>query len=154
MRISYGKFAAVLSIAVALVACGHTESYVALLREAAPSDRTIEVYVDSTPTRPFTDAAILQAIGYGGRANPEELVKVLLAEGAHVGCDAIVRVQFDYGASSVHATGNCVRYTGPAPSPRVAPSAAPAPSPASSPNLSVDGGDTGDAGVEAGPQSM
>lgn len=136
-RIALALFGSALS--AALVACGHTESYVALLREPAPSDRTIEVYIDAMPARPFTDAAILQAIGYGSRANPEDLVKALLSEGARVGCDAIVRIQFDYGATSAHATGNCVRYTGPAPLPSAAPPPAALP-PAPAPVVPADAG--------------
>ncbi len=108
--------------AVGLIACGHTESYVALLRTEAPSNRRVEVYIDAIPKRPFTDAAILQTIGYGNRANAEDLVQAMLVDAARIGCDALVRIQFDYGSTSSHATGVCVRYTAP-----VAPAVAPAP---------------------------
>lgn len=135
MKIS---LAAAVIVAATLVGCGHTESYVALLRPEAPSERRVEVYVDAIPKRPFTDAAILQTIGYGNRANAEELVKAMLVEASRVGCDAVVRVQFDYGATSAHATGVCVRYTAPPPpTPPPTPTIAP---PVPAPPMPVDAG--------------
>jgi hypothetical protein len=114
---------AVLPLAVTLAAtllagCGHTETHVAMLR--APQPRTanaVELYLtdQAVPTRPFYDIAIVQAIGFGTDATPEDVTRGLTDKAATLGCDAVVRVFIDIGYSRAHAAGVCVKYLGEAP---------------------------------------
>ena len=104
--------------AVALAGCGHTEAHAALLRapQAATAGR-VELYVadQAGPMRPFYELAIVQAIGFGADANPEDVTRALTAKAAGLGCDAVVRVYIDVGYTRAHAAGVCVKYVGPAP---------------------------------------
>jgi hypothetical protein len=101
----------------ALAGCGHTESHAALLRapQAATSGK-VELYVadQAPPTRPFYEVAIVQAIGFGADANPEDVTRSLTDKAAALGCDAVVRVYIDVGYTRAHAAGVCVKYLGPA----------------------------------------
>jgi hypothetical protein len=102
----------------AMAGCGHTEAYAALLR--APQARTsgpVELYVadQAGPTRPFYELAIVQAIGFGEGANPEDVTRSLTDKAAALGCDAVVHVYIDVGYTRAHAAGVCVKYLGPAP---------------------------------------
>ena len=128
------RFSAALVSAVGLAAllglngCGHTEAHVAMLR--APQPRTgnaVELYLAEQPgpARPFYDIAILQAIGFGTDATPEDVTRGLTDKAAVLGCDAVVRVFIDVGYSRAHAAGVCVKYLGEAP-----PGAQPVPMPA------------------------
>lgn len=104
--------------AMLLAGCGHTETHVAMLR--APQPRTahaVELYLaeQPVPARPFYDVAIVQAIGFGTDATPEEVTRGLLDKAATLGCDAVVRVFIDVGYSRAHAAGVCVKYLGEAP---------------------------------------
>ena len=116
-----GHFVLTLAIAATttLVAgCGHTETHVAMLR--APQPRTghaVELYLtdQAGPTRPFYDIAIVQAIGFGTDATPEDVTRGLTDKAAGLGCDAVVRVFIDVGYSRAHAAGVCVKYLGEAP---------------------------------------
>jgi hypothetical protein len=93
--------------------CGHTETHVAMLR--APEARTphnVELYIadQAAPARPFYDIGIVQAIGFGSEANPEDVTRALTDKAATLGCDAVVRVFIDTGYSRAHAAGVCVKY--------------------------------------------
>ncbi|MBX3190298.1 MAG: hypothetical protein KF819_25085 [Labilithrix sp.] len=109
--------AALGAIALATLAgCGHTETHAAMLRAPqAPSTQPVELYVidQAAPARPFYDIAIVQAIGFGNDANPEDIAKALSAKAASLGCDAVIRVSFDVGYSRAHGSGVCVKYLGP-----------------------------------------
>ncbi len=125
------RLAARLAVAVAVVGlagCGHTEAHVAMLR--APQPRTgkpVELYLAEQPgpARPFYDIAIVQAIGFGTDATPEDVTRGLTDKAGVLGCDAVVRVFIDVGYSRAHAAGVCVKYLGEAP-----PGALPVPMPA------------------------
>jgi hypothetical protein len=115
---SVGLFGLVLVALAALAGCGHTEAHVAMLR--APQPRTgnaVELYLaeQAGPARPFYDIAILQAIGFGTDATPEDVTRGLTDKAAVLGCDAVVRVFIDVGYSRAHAAGVCVKYLGEAP---------------------------------------
>lgn len=119
-----------LALAPVLSACGHTETHAAMLR--APQPRTgkpVELYVvdQALPSRPFYDVALVQAIGFGTEANPEDVARALSEKAALLGCDAVVRVFIDVGYSRAHAAGVCVKFLGDGPpGPRaVLPSAPP-----------------------------
>ena len=104
-------------VGVALAGCGHTETHAALLRAPQPA-RTgdVELYVvdQAMPTRRFYEIAMVQAIGFGADANPEDVTKALASKAAALGCDAVVRVSIDLGYTRAHASGVCVKYLGPA----------------------------------------
>jgi hypothetical protein len=132
--------ALVLGLAVASVGCGHTETHAALLRAPQPAtDGRVELYIadQASPSRPFYEIAMVQAIGFGADANPEDVTRALVARAAALGCDAVVRVYIDLGYTRAHAAGVCVKWLGPAPDGAVAPRpvlpAAPGPNPAPPP---------------------
>jgi hypothetical protein len=58
------------------------------------------------------EVAILQIRGTHGAALPE-VIAGLQAEAQDLGCDAVVQVQVDQGATMVSATGVCVRTSTP-----------------------------------------
>jgi len=115
------------AIAALVIGCGHTETHVAMLRAPQPrSAKAVEVYLadQAVPTRPFYDIAIVQAIGFGNDATPEDVTHGLTDKAAALGCDAVVRVFIDVGYARAHAAGVCVKYLGEAP-----PGAVPVPMP-------------------------
>ena len=101
----------------------------------APQPRTghaVELYLadQAAPARPFYDIAIVQAIGFGTDATPEDVARALTDKAATLGCDAVVRASIDVGYSRAHAAGVCVKYladgpAGPAPVLPPAPGAEP-----------------------------
>lgn len=122
--------------------CGYVEMHEAVLRPTTgPSARAVEMYVgEQSPNRPYYEVALLQAFGYGGDANIEDLTAALEGRGRALGCDGLLRVRFDMGYSMAHAYGVCVKWSqavqgtvqtnlaAPAPVP-AAPSPSPSPSP-------------------------
>lgn len=56
-----------------------------------------------------TEIAILQTRAWGNHANLEHLILGLRTEAASLGCNSVVRVKVDQGASMASATGVCVR---------------------------------------------
>jgi hypothetical protein len=132
---------AALFITAALIAnagCGYTEMHDVVLRgTGGPTGRPVELYMMSQqPPRPFYEVALVQVIGHGSDANLEDLMKAVVKRGGELGCDAVVRVQFDQGYSMAHAFGVCVKWAAPpATAPPPAPPApAPAPEPSPEPN--------------------
>jgi hypothetical protein len=126
-----------LAAVTALAGCGHTETHAAMLRAPQPrTGRAVELYVadQAMPTRPFYDVAIVQAVGFGSDANPEDVARALTEKAATLGCDAVVRVFIDIGYSRAHAAGVCVKFledgpAGPAPVLPPAPGKNPSPPP-------------------------
>lgn len=107
-----------IAASLALGGCGHTETHAAMLRAPqAPTDRAVELYIvdQAAPTRPYYDIAIVQAIGFGADANPEDVAHALTDQGKTLGCNAIVRVSIDVGYSRAQAAGVCVKYLAPGP---------------------------------------
>jgi hypothetical protein len=83
------------------------------LRTAPPVDRPAFVYVEGQmPPGEFYELGLVQTIGFGSDADAEELVRVLAHDAAEAGCQAIVRVAIDMGATRAHASGVCVRFVG------------------------------------------
>ena len=136
MSAGAGLAVAMLLGAAALAGCGHTESHAAMLRapQTANTGR-VELYVAdvTVPTRPYYELAIVQAIGFGADANPEDVTHSLTDKAAALGCDAVVRVYIDVGYTRAHAAGVCVKYLGPAAAGDVAPRAVLPPSLGSNP---------------------
>src|SRR5438046_2722104 len=79
---------------LALAACGHVELHEAVLRApSAPTDRARapELYFEGrVPAQPYYDVALLQAIGFGDDANPEDVAGAVRARAQELGCDAVV----------------------------------------------------------------
>src|SRR5262249_37784434 len=59
----------------------------------------------------FAEVAILQAVGVGGNADLPHLVRGLKAEAAALGCDVVINVKIDQGATAASATGVAGRFT-------------------------------------------
>jgi hypothetical protein len=109
-----------LPVASAFVAlgCGHTETHAAMLRAAEPpTGRPVELYMadQPPPARPFYEIALVQAIGFGSDAHPEDVAKALTDKAGRLGCDAVLRTFIDQGYSRAHAAGVCVKWLGPGP---------------------------------------
>jgi hypothetical protein len=124
---------ALLAAVVLLVGCGHTETHQAMLRNAqAPTGKPVELYMadQPTPARPFYEIALVQAIGFGSDAHPEDVARALTEKAGLLGCDAVVRTFIDIGYSRAHAAGVCVKWLAPGPS---APAAVLPPDPGKNP---------------------
>lgn len=122
-----------------LAACGHTEVHALLLRpHEAPAAHDPDLYFEGRgPGRPVYELAIVQVIGFGADANPEDVASALVARGRELGCDAIVRARVDQGVTRAHGVGVCVRYAplASAPAPPPAPPVTPAPAASSGVSL-------------------
>jgi len=104
--------------AIGAAGCGHTETHQATLRQAqVPTGRPVELYMadQPTPDRPFYELAIVQAIGFGTDAHPEDVARALTNKAGLLGCDAVVRTSIDMGYSRAHAAGVCVKWLAPGP---------------------------------------
>ncbi|MBN9159717.1 MAG: hypothetical protein J0I07_02040 [Myxococcales bacterium] len=131
----YGRV--VLAVGSLLVAagCGHTETHQAMLRAPEqPTGRTVELYIaeQPLPARPFYEIALVQAVGFGNEAHPEDVARALTEKAGRLGCDAVLRTFIDQGYSRAHATVFCVKWLGPgpaAPSPVLPPDRGANPSP-------------------------
>jgi hypothetical protein len=98
--------------------CGHMETHQALLRPAeTPNRKLVELYLaeQPIPARPFYEIAIIQAIGFGTEAHPEDVAKALTDKAGRLGCDAVLRAFIDQGYTRAHAAGVCVKWLGPGP---------------------------------------
>jgi hypothetical protein len=122
-----------LAAALAVTGCGHVEVHEALLRDPLPPPgHPVELYVldQKIPERPFAEIALVQAIGFGGEARPEDVVQALVERSAQLGCDAVLRTVIDQGYARAHASGVCVRWLAPGPAaPRPVLPPAPPPTP-------------------------
>ena len=105
----------VLSVAaVGLAGCAHAESHAALLREPGPPVSSVEILSAETPvTRPYTEIALVQAIGYGADAGAEGVLAELRRKARALGCDGVIRARVDVGYTRSHGAGVCVRWEGP-----------------------------------------
>jgi hypothetical protein len=115
--------------ALAVAGCGHTETHAAMLRAPQPRTSKVELYVmgQAPPARPYYEIALVQAIGFGSDATPEDVAHALNEKAASLGCDAVVRVYIDVGYSRANASGTCVKFLAPGPEgpPAVLPPAPP-----------------------------
>jgi len=106
MRLAFA-FAA----AMALCGCGRVQtSRVITGPTGAPFAGQVAIVMENAPPpAQFVEVAILQSIGYGMSADLASVVGGLQAEAARLGCDAVIRVRVDQGASQASGTGVCVR---------------------------------------------
>lgn len=113
-----------LAALLVVAGCGHTDTYAALLREPPPAHgQDVELYMADgpQPNRPYEDVGLVQAVGYGSDAEPEDVARALVQKAAELGCDAVVKVVIDVGYARANAVGLGVRYVGPAPAGAPAP---------------------------------
>jgi hypothetical protein len=101
----------VLALAVALAgsACAPLETHRFAIGGARPRTSQVDV-LEGIPTRPHLEVGFVQALGYGGAADGDAVVRALVGEGRAMGCDAIARVRLDGGGGVVHGAGVCVRW--------------------------------------------
>ncbi len=118
-----------------LVGCGHVETHDVLLRApVAPATKDPDLYIEGRgPTRSFYEVALLQVVGFGSRANPDDVTGALVARAKFLGCDAIVRAHVDQGYARANGFGVCVRWSGAEEAPAPPASSAPLPAPSSPP---------------------
>ncbi len=112
------RLARIAPVLALTAACGHTETHQAMLRGAeSPTGRPVELYMadQPLPARPFYEIALVQAVGFGSDAEPEDVAHALTEKAGALGCDAVVRTFIDVGYSRAHAAGTCVRWLGPGP---------------------------------------
>jgi len=105
------------------IGCGHTETHQAMLRAPeSPTGRPVELYMadQPAPTRPYYEIALVQAVGFGNEAHPEDVAKALTDKAGRLGCDAVLRTFVDQGYSRANATGVCVKWLAPGPAAPVA----------------------------------
>jgi hypothetical protein len=97
--------------------CGYTETHEAMLRAPQTPTTKVELYMadQAPPARPFYELALVQAIGFGSDAHPEDVARALTDKAGRLGCDAVVRASIDVGYSRAHAAGVCVKWLGPGP---------------------------------------
>jgi len=79
-----------------------------LLRPAPPATDAVGLFFDTLPDRPFTEVAVVQALGSGADAHPQQMLVALQDKGKALGCNAIVRIDLTNRAGSAHAVGVCV----------------------------------------------
>jgi hypothetical protein len=109
--VSGARLVSGLAIALAVAACGHTEIHEVVLRAPTPPTAETELYVEGRmPEQPFYEVAILQAIGFGTDADPEDVSAAIVGRSAQLGCDAVVRFRVDVGYSRANGYGVCVRW--------------------------------------------
>ena len=112
----WAAFAASAVSSSAAIGCGgYTEVHEVIFRQPPPpTGRDVQVYVgDQTPPSAFYELAMLQAIGFDGDSNLEDVMGALRERGRMLGCDAIVRVRVELGYSMAHGYGVCVKWTAP-----------------------------------------
>src|SRR5688500_676277 len=111
-------FGSVFGVAMVLAGCGHIETHQAMLRSAPPpTGKPVELYMadQPTPARPFYEIALVQSIGFGSDAHPEDVARALTEKAGALGCDAVIRTTIDIGYSRAHAAGVCVKWLAPGP---------------------------------------
>jgi hypothetical protein len=89
-----------------------------MLRPAEPAKPgPVELYLadQPMPERPFTELALVQAVGFGDEARPEDVARALTDSAGALGCDAVVRAFIDQGYSRAHASGVCIKWLAPGP---------------------------------------
>ena len=94
------------------VGCGSTEVHQVFLRHPSlNSRRDIVVYVTGAPPhRAYYEIAILQAVGHGSDADVEDVTHAIANRGARLGCDAVIRLHVELGATRAHASAVCVNW--------------------------------------------
>lgn len=105
--------------ATTALGCGHTDTYAFMLRPAERPTSQVALYLSDREalTRPYYEVAIVEAVGFGGDANAEDVARALSDKAGTLGCDAVVRATIDVGYSRAHAAGVCVKFSDASPRP-------------------------------------
>jgi hypothetical protein len=95
-----------------LSGCGSIEVHQIFIRQPSMIEhRDIEVYVTGAPPhRPYYDIALIQAIGSGSDADVDHVTHAIANRAARLGCDAVVRLHVELGATRAHASAVCVHW--------------------------------------------
>lgn len=106
---------AAVGLGLLAAACGHSEGHRVVLRQpTGPRGGRVEVYMrGQRPGRPFREMAILQVEAFGEDATVEDVVARLAADASELGCQGLVGVHVDIGASSAEGFGVCVDWLAP-----------------------------------------
>ena len=103
-------FAAILLLASS-ASCpyGVRSDYVLTATPRAPYSGPVKVILDGAPiTGTFSEVGIVSATGGGADATLGVVLGQLQAQTAALGCNAVIRVRYDQGASNSTATGVAV----------------------------------------------
>ena len=88
---------------------GLRSDYVLTGTPRAPYKGQVKVVLDGTPiTGTFTEIAIVSATGGGSDAALPAVLGQLQVQAAALGCNAVIRIRYDQGASNSTATGVAV----------------------------------------------
>jgi hypothetical protein len=105
----------VIALGFGAVGCGHTDLSQAMLRPVEPGrgGARAHVYLGSQkPPHLFYEVALVQAVATGNAMEFGAVVDSLAVRAGKLGCDAIVRVSYQRGATVAVGYGVCVRFTG------------------------------------------
>jgi hypothetical protein len=110
-RLTRLAIAAVAAVGLATAACGSISTYRWPLAQPAPPTQRPEVYFEGQmPSTSMSELELVEAIGYGTRANMGDIVNALQDEAQRYGASAVVRVRVDCGHGTCHGYGVAVRY--------------------------------------------
>lgn len=125
------------AVLVLMTACSQVRTHhVVTGTPGPPTAGPVTTVMQGSPV-PFAyrEIAIVQAVGTGGDADLEHVVRGLQKDAAALGADAVINVRIDQGSGQASGTGIAVRrVAGPPPAPPPPPRApAVAPAPAAKP---------------------
>ena len=114
MRAHITRGAIAIAIALAATACGSIQTFRWPVAQPAPPIQRPEVYFEGQmPATSMSELELVEAIGYGTRANMGDVVTALQDEAQRYGASALVRVRVDCGHGTCHGYGVAVRYLAP-----------------------------------------
>ena len=111
------------TLLLALVGCGTLEVHHVMTGPAGnPYGGDVRILLESAPVPDgIEEVAIVQAVGSGHKARLEVLLEGLKGRARQLGCDLIVRVRIDQGATTATASGVAARTPPRAPVPVLVP---------------------------------
>jgi hypothetical protein len=95
-----------------LSACGSVvASHVLTGATGSPNPGDVQLYMQGQAyPEGFREIAIVQATGHGTRAKMPVVIESLRQEAQKLGCNALVNIRIDKGASTTTANAVCVAY--------------------------------------------
>ena len=95
-----------------LAGCGSVQTYRWPVAAAAAPTQRPEVYFEGQmpAATSMAELELVEAIGYGTRANMGDVIEAMSDEAQRYGASAIVRVRVDCGHGTCHGYGVAVRY--------------------------------------------
>jgi hypothetical protein len=106
------RAAAALSLAVA-AGCSHASTETLPPLYASQAKGRAGLYLGAAPSRPHRDLGLVQAVGFGNRSRPTDVLHSLRREGQRMGCDAVVNVDVHSDGERAQAVGVCIRWVEP-----------------------------------------